>query len=232
MRKHIIWVFEKTLLQTLLDESDGYDELFKKLDLNVSKSLIKMLRYRGKIDGLNYDIFSKKNRFKNKFKTINLKEILIENSTYFCTNHLKKRLIKEEVLEYKCSICSLKEWNNKELVLQLDHINGVSNDNRIENLRLLCPNCHSQTDTYAGKKNKNEKLKILSVCMSCKKKVDNKVFCDDCAKNFGIKKRKVIRPEYNILLNDIKELGYSGTGRKYGVSDNSIRKWLKNENEV
>jgi 5-methylcytosine-specific restriction endonuclease McrA len=59
--------------------------------------------------------------------------------------------VKENRLEYKCANCGIKEWNNLPLSLQLDHINGVNNDHRLENLRFLCPNCHSQTDTYSGK---------------------------------------------------------------------------------
>ena len=57
-------------------------------------------------------------------------------------------------MEYKCSgkdCCNKGEWLGKPLVLQLDHINGVRDDHRLENLRFLCPNCHSQTDTYGGK---------------------------------------------------------------------------------
>lgn len=83
-----------------------------------------------------------------------LVDILIENST-FSRSELKNKLIKEKILEYKCVECGNDgKWSGKPLSLQLDHINGVNNDNRIENLRFLCPNCHSQTDTYAGK-NKN-----------------------------------------------------------------------------
>lgn len=81
-----------------------------------------------------------------------LDEILIENSTYANTTRLKARLVKEGRLEYKCVSCgNIGEWQGQKLVLQLDHINGKNNDNRIENLRFLCPNCHSITDTYAGR---------------------------------------------------------------------------------
>lgn len=81
-----------------------------------------------------------------------LDEILIENSTYANISRLKIRLVNEGRLEYKCAFCNNEgEWLGEELVLQLDHINGINNDHRIENLRFLCPNCHSITSTYAGK---------------------------------------------------------------------------------
>ena len=81
-----------------------------------------------------------------------ISNILIENSTYKNIASLKQRLINEDILTYRCSECGLSnEWNKKPLKLQLDHINGVYNDHRLENLRFLCPNCHSQTDTFAGK---------------------------------------------------------------------------------
>jgi hypothetical protein len=68
------------------------------------------------------------------------------------TNKLKKRLLEEGFLVNKCSECGLSDtWNGNPIVLQLDHINGINNDHRLENVRLLCPNCHSQTDTWCGK---------------------------------------------------------------------------------
>lgn len=83
-----------------------------------------------------------------------LEDILVENSTYQNISRLKERILKAGLLEYKCSECTLSEWRGKPLTLQLDHINGINNDHRLQNLRFLCPNCHSQTDTYAGKNKK------------------------------------------------------------------------------
>lgn len=79
-----------------------------------------------------------------------LSEVLTENSG-MNTCHLKKRLIKEGVFERVCSNCLNIEWCGQEIPLELEHINGISNDHRLENLCLLCPNCHALTDTYRGK---------------------------------------------------------------------------------
>jgi len=64
---------------------------------------------------------------------------------------IKAILLKLGHVKYECSVCGIKNWQGKKLSLQLDHVNGVHDDNRVENLRLICPNCHSQTDTFAGK---------------------------------------------------------------------------------
>lgn len=81
-----------------------------------------------------------------------LEEILVENSDHYDSYSLKKRLLKENILKNICSECGLEnKWNNRPINLHLDHINGIKMDNRIQNLRILCPNCHSQTKTYAGR---------------------------------------------------------------------------------
>lgn len=84
-------------------------------------------------------------------KKYELSEILCKDSSYNNNNSLKKRLLKEGLKENKCEICGITEWLGNPISLQLHHINGVNNDNRLENLQLLCPNCHSQTDNFAGR---------------------------------------------------------------------------------
>ena len=78
-------------------------------------------------------------------------EILVKDSSYQSFK-LKKRLLKEGIKEYKCECCGLKEWLNEPIPLELHHINGDNKDHRLENLQMLCPNCHAKTDTYRRRK--------------------------------------------------------------------------------
>lgn len=97
----------------------------------------------------------------NKFP---LCKILVENSIYTNISKLRKRLISNGIFEYKCCSCLNTEWLGKPISLELDHINGINNYNRIENLRVICPNYHSQTPTYRGKNKKKFEPQMIHNC--------------------------------------------------------------------
>lgn len=82
-----------------------------------------------------------------------IENYLVEGK-FSSTNTLKRRLFNEGLKHKQCENCGITEWNSQPAPLELDHINGNRYDNRLENLRILCPNCHAQTSTYRGK-NKN-----------------------------------------------------------------------------
>lgn len=90
-------------------------------------------------------------KYKNPRPPMPIEEILVENSSYVSSNSLRKRLLKEKIKEPKCECCGATEWLGKPIALELHHVNGIKDDLRIENLQILCPNCHAFTDNYRGK---------------------------------------------------------------------------------
>jgi len=99
-------------------------------------------------------------------KKIKLEDILNGKYPQYPTSHLSKRLVKEGLLEYKCNECKITEYNDKPISLELNHIDGNRTNHELKNLELLCPNCHSQTETFASRnkilKNRNKVNKLDS----------------------------------------------------------------------
>jgi len=230
-------MFNRADILDIIKESSSIAQVLNKLGLKASGG-----NYR------TFDRFVKKNNIDtshftgkvwSKGKTLSPKrniEEYLSGGIKIQSHKLKLRLLKEGLFENKCSICNLSDWMGKSIPLELDHINGNHDDNSLENLRIICPNCHAQTDTYRAKNKRNrkpttikEKVKkepIVYNCPDCNKEINkNSKYCEECSHK---KMRRVERPSVETLITDIKNLGYSATGRKYGVSDNAIRKWLKN----
>lgn len=165
-------MYTKEQLKLIIKNCNSYRNLLWKLEMNYSGG--NYMKLRKSIKKWNIDIshfltraeIVKKAQDKRKLL---LEEILIENSSYTGTNNIKEKLYKAGLKKRECEECGQGEiWREKKISLHLEHINGIHNDHRIENLKILCPNCHATTDTYAGKNRKSYKLKIK------KKKIQNK----------------------------------------------------------
>lgn len=166
------------------------------------------------------------------------------NNSNFARGSMKRRLLKDKYLVEKCYICGLGNlWNGKPLVHVLDHINGDSKDNRLSNLRLVCPNCDSQLDTFTGRnikkesnslkirnKNNSKSRKINKVkCIKCESFVNENSKSGLCVTCFNKSKRKVKNRPSIIELKNMIDSGLSleKIGQIYGVTGNAVKKWLR-----
>jgi Zn finger protein HypA/HybF involved in hydrogenase expression len=154
-----------------------------------------------------------------------LKSILIKDSDYTNSSNLRIRLIKENLLKEICSKCGLGPiWQNESLVLQLEHKNGDSRDHRLENLCLLCPNCHSQTKTYSRGWKNGIRYKQQNKCCDCGKNIDRSAIrCISCHSNHQV----IIEwPDAIELEKEVMTTSYRRVAEHLGVTDNAIRKYL------
>lgn len=223
-----IWNLEKEKLQKILDSSSTLAEAIMKIGLSLHANNYKELNNRIIKDCLSLEKLkeNKKGKCFGGNKPIELENLLVKDSTYN-RKHLKVRLIKENLIEYKCAICNnTGEWNNQKLVLQLDHINGINTDNRLKNLRFLCPNCHTQTETYAGRGRKKEV--IQNKCIDCQCDIHKKsIRCGPCSKiNNKVSfshplKFEVTKEELQELVN---KYPMTYIGKMFDVSDNAVKK--------
>lgn len=210
--------------QYLINQSFSRKDFFRKINMLAAGASFKILNRRIERDKIDISHFKKPQSFQTPFNKKPYEEILVENSQYHNTHNLKNRLVKDGLLNYICNICgNIGIHCEKELILQLDHINGIRNDNRLENLQILCPNCHSQTKTFSGKNNHREKKKFT--CSNCsKEKSAYGKLCVPCAR---IKSRKALRPSKQELEKLVAEIPMTHIGKIYGVSDSAVKKWCK-----
>jgi hypothetical protein len=161
-----------------------------------------------------------------------MEELLVEHST-IKRGSLKRRLYREGLKHPVCEMCGVGEsWNGMHISMILDHINGVRDDNRLENRRIVCPNCNAGLDTHCGK---GARLPIVPQdCPGCGEtfapnRVRQKYCSAACAYEHMPRpqQRRTVRPPLEDLLEGVAAFGYEALGRRHGVSGTSIRKWIK-----
>jgi len=202
--------YHKDVIAAAVERSLTWKEVCLQIGRHPTTSAQRHFRERAKIFNIDSSHFTANHRVWNKGKTFPAK---LPIEAYFAmecvnTHMLKKRLIKEKIKEDKCECCGLSEWLGEKLSVQLHHNDGNRKNNTLENLRLLCPNCHSQTSNYAGRKNK-------------------KIRPPTDRHTPRPNQRKVERPTTEVLQEEIKNTSFVQLGKKYSVSDNAVRKWCK-----
>ena len=133
----------------LVNKCSNISDVLRELEYSTNENSWGYQIVKERMEKLNL-FFIKHNHYEQNNIALSLEKILIKDSEYNRTK-LKARLVKEGLKEYKCECCGITKWNSKPITLQLHHINGIHNDNRLSNLQLLCPNCHSQTDNFGTK---------------------------------------------------------------------------------
>ena len=167
-------------------------------------------------------------------------ELYLNNEKQIKSSRLKSRLIKEHYKECKCERCGLVEWQGAQIPLELHHNDGNRFNNNLSNLTLLCPNCHALTDNYRGKntkahkenfnkKKKPIKIKKMNYCVDCHRSISlTATRCKSCSGKEREKEKIEKRPSREELKELIRTMPFLQIGKKFGVSDNAIRKWCKN----
>jgi ribosomal protein S27E len=211
-------------LITAVRTSDTLKEAALKLGLKLPggyKTLKKYLKI------LSVDTSHLKSKERSKLPRAPIEKVLCENSTYDY-RYVKSRALQAGLLDLKCQECGIAQtWRGKPLSLHMDHINGINNDHRIENLRLLCPNCHSQTPTYCGRNVKHPRPQVKVFCSVCGVSIHHtSTTCRKCRSRVA----KTPWPEGSVLADMVRNSNLSVVARQFGVSSNAVKKRLRHHN--
>ena len=207
-----------------LKSSSTISEVLRKLGLKVRPGNYSTVKKFVKYHNIDLTHMTGKSIMGSLNKARLLADIMVVNSQ--CNRcHLKSRLLKEKLLKNECCLCGINGiWCGRPIIMVLDHINGIGDDNRLENLRMLCPNCNSQQKTFCRKNGhmaipKSKKGR----CLDCGSPIwDTSLRCSKC---LGLMLRRAARPSKEDLEKMISTMTWVDIGKKYGVSDNSIKKW-------
>ena len=261
-RTSIVWSIPKEKLLELVETSNSIKELVGKIGLNNKSGsndvTVKQCLEHNGIDWKPLALKGKLNiNRKGTNRTVSNEELFINNSKHG-RNVVRGRILRDNLIPYKCAICGQEpEWNGKPMPLILDHINGVRDDHRLDNLRFVCGNCNLQLDTTAGKNNSKRRKELAEqvsaylkergrisrdkdICPICGGEMSRGAqMCKKCRDNnplyhggnkgaTGVKESP--RPPKEQLAKDILTMSKVQISKKYGVSDKAVAKWLTKYN--
>ena len=216
--------WSKERIAAVIKDCDSLSQVLDMLGIPRAGNNTATLRNKLEEYGIDYSHFTFGAKQRKKVENYIPVAEYLGTGKYISTSNLKDKLFREGLKKNECENpkCPCKEgyWLDHPLVCQLHHINGDHTDNRLENLQILCPNCHSQTNNYCGNANKAPKY----FCTLCgkEKKSKNSKYCFSCAS----KLKKNHKPSMQVFISKFKELrSYTQMGQFYQVSDATIRKW-------
>ena len=234
----ILMKYTKELLEPIVKDSVSVLEVLRKLGKNQAGGTHRHISNKIKEFGIDTSHFvgreaNQRTNYRGGTKKKEWQEVLVlRQDSKREVPYLLRRSLIEYGREYQCenSKCLIQHiWLGNELTLHVDHINGNWRDNRPENLRFLCPNCHSQTDNYCGSKGYTDRI---SVARGCKERYRLQKMRLCANQNPGkkvphFKARKVERPSKEKLQQLVWTKPTTHLAKDFGVSDKAIEKWCK-----